>query len=167
MYPYVYHPSIWHPRSMCAYTLGEWGSSGEDPTLIQDIAKAISGQYNAISCYEKLARLAPTEEERRQIMEIRQDEINHYREFCQIYIRLTGKQPQITAEPCPDDYQEGLEFALKDEQKTVDFYLDIADKTRDPAIKKVFTRAAHDEQNHAVWFLYFWTKHGRCRCKQT
>jgi rubrerythrin len=66
---------------MRTYTLGEWEDSGEDPVLIQDIAKAISGQYNAIACYEKLARLTPTEEERRQIMEIRQDEISHYREF--------------------------------------------------------------------------------------
>ncbi|MDN4593229.1 ferritin-like domain-containing protein [Polycladomyces subterraneus] len=151
---------------MRAYTLGEWGVSGEDPGLIQDIAKAINGQYSAIACYEKLARLAPTEEERRQIMEIRQDETNHYREFYQIYVRLTGQQPQIAVEPCPDDYKEGLEFALKDEQNTVDFYLEIADKARDPAIKKAFTRAAQDEQNHAVWFLYFWTNHCRCRCKQ-
>lgn len=43
----------------------------------------------------------------------RQVEINHYREFNWIYIRPTGQIPQITAEPCSDDYKEGLEFALK------------------------------------------------------
>ncbi|PTX54996.1 rubrerythrin [Melghirimyces profundicolus] len=165
MVPYVYHPPVWPPQPLWARTSQEGGASGEKPDLIQDIAKAISGQINAIACYEKLARLAPTEEERRQIMEIRQDEINHYREFTRIHVRLTGQQPrQVTPEPCPDDYKEALEFALKDEQETVDFYLDIADKTKDPAIQKVFTRAAHDEQNHAVWFLYFWTKRRRCRC---
>ena len=44
--------------------------------------------------------------------------------------------------------------AFKDEQETVDFYLDLADQTQDQSIKKVFQRAAADEQNHAVWFLY-------------
>ncbi|GAA3314104.1 hypothetical protein GCM10020331_005840 [Ectobacillus funiculus] len=44
-------------------------------------------------------------------------------------------------------------------KKTVDFfYLDIADKAQDSYIKKQFRRAATDEQNHAVWFLYFYTK---------
>lgn len=169
MYPYVDYSSIWHPRSMQAYTLGEWRGFKENPDLIRSIAKAINGQYNAVICYEKLSQLAPTEEEKRQIKEIRQDEINHYRKFSQIYIRLTGKQPQTTVISCPDDYKEGLKFALKDEQETVDFYLDIADKARNPVIKNTFTRAAHDEQNHAVWFLYFWTKHNlfKCRCKHT
>lgn len=103
--------------------------------------------------------MAPTEEEKKQILEIRQDEIRHYQEFCQIYVSVTGTRPtpQIT-ETCPASYREGLQFALKDEQNTVDFYLDIAEKTQDSLISKKFKRAAADEQNHAVWFLYYYTK---------
>ncbi|WP_229751877.1 ferritin-like domain-containing protein [Marinithermofilum abyssi] len=129
--------------------------------LIQDIAKAINGEYSAISCYAQLAEMAPTEEEKKQILEIRGDEILHYREFSAIYTRLTGRQPtpRIT-ELCPENYCQGLQFAFKDEQETVDFYLDIVDKARDPHIKNRFRRAAADEQNHAVWFLYYWTRNG-------
>lgn len=58
-------------------------------------------------------------------------------------------------------YLEGLELALQDEQTTVDFYLDIADKTSDQYMKEIFRRAAADEQNHAVWFLYYFSKAGR------
>lgn len=127
--------------------------------LTQDILKAINGQYSAIACYSKLADMAPTEEERKQIHEIRKDEINHYQVFCQIFTALTGgkPRPQIT-ESCPDNYRAGLQNALKDEQNTVDFYLDIAEKAQDPYIKEKFKRAAADEQNHAVWFLYYYTK---------
>jgi len=127
--------------------------------LTQDILKAINGQYSAIACYTELAAKAPNEEERTQIHEIRKDEINHYQEFCQIYIGITGNKPipQIT-ESCPVSYKNGLQFAFKDEQNTVDFYLDIAEKAPDPYIKEKFKRAAADEQNHAVWFLYFYTK---------
>ncbi|CAM3398942.1 ferritin-like domain-containing protein [Marinicrinis lubricantis] len=124
--------------------------------LIHDLAKAIDGQYSAILCYGQLARLAPTEAIREQILEIRSDEIRHFQAFMRIYICLTGHsiRPQVT-EPCPDTYDAGLHFAFRDEQKTVDFYLEIAEKTHDPYIKSIFRRAAADEQNHAVWFLYF------------
>ncbi|WP_312469727.1 ferritin-like domain-containing protein [Neobacillus sp.] len=127
--------------------------------LINDIEKAINGEYSAINCYAKIAKLARRENERKRILEIHQDEIKHFQQFGQIYTSLTGRQPQpkIT-ERCPDVYLDGLEFALKDEQKTVDFYLEIADSATDAYIKETFRRAAADEQNHAVWFLYFFSK---------
>jgi rubrerythrin len=40
----------------------------------------------------------------------------------------------------------------------VDFYLEITDYTTSSYIKEVFRRAAADEQNHAVWFLYYFSK---------
>jgi len=131
-----------------------------DTSLITDIAQAINGEYSAIACYKQLARMARNEKEKNQIREIRNDEIKHFHIFSQIYMALTGRQPtpQIV-EQCPSDYIAGLNFAIGDEQKTTDFYLDIADKTNDPYIKDQFKRASADEQNHAVWFLYFLTQH--------
>ncbi|MGG1601088.1 ferritin family protein [Paenibacillus naphthalenovorans] len=131
-----------------------------DTSLITDIAKAINGEYSAIACYEQLARMARNEEERKQILEIRNDEIKHFHTFSKIYTSLTGRQPtpQII-EQCPSEYLSGLHSAFRDEQETTDFYLDIADKTNDPYIKEQFKRASADEQNHAVWFLYFITQH--------
>nr|WP_295972475.1 ferritin-like domain-containing protein [uncultured Bacillus sp.] len=127
--------------------------------LINNIEKAINGEYSAIQCYAKLAKIAFSEAERKQILEIREDEKKHLQQFSQIYSRLTGRQPQpkIT-EPCPNHYIKGLEAALKDEQNTVDFYYTISDSTNNQYIKDVFRRAAADEQQHAVWFLFFFTK---------
>lgn len=127
--------------------------------LIHDIQKAINGEFSAISCYEKLAQKAPNQDIRDQILEIREDEKRHFKEFQGIYTRLTGRQPTATiTEECPSTYRSGLEASFKDEQETVDFYLDIADKVQDVSIKESFRRAAADEQNHAVWFLYFLNK---------
>ncbi|MFJ7678868.1 ferritin-like domain-containing protein [Peribacillus sp. NPDC046944] len=127
--------------------------------LIHKLEQAINGEYSAILCYEKLARMAPNETERKQILEIREDEMKHFQVFSQIYINLTGYQPtpKVT-ETCPDSYKAGLEFALVDEQKTVDFYLETADGAADRSVRKAFRRAAADEQNHAVWFLYYMVK---------
>lgn len=127
--------------------------------FISDLEKAINGEYSAIDCYAKLANLARKQTEREQILEIRQDEVKHYQQFVQLYQRLTGRPPQAKiVEECPGDYVKGLEFALVDEQKTVDFYLEIADEATDPFVREVFRRAAADEQNHAVWFLYYFMK---------
>ncbi|RJE48036.1 MULTISPECIES: ferritin-like domain-containing protein [unclassified Dehalobacter] len=128
-------------------------------SLTQDLVRAINGEYSAIACYAKLAEKAPNHEEKKRIMEIRQDEVRHYHIFSQIFTEITGvnPNPQIT-EKCPATYREGLKSSFKDEQETVDFYLDVAEKTRDLFIKEQFKRAASDEQNHAVWFLWLLNK---------
>ncbi|HZG70696.1 MAG TPA: ferritin-like domain-containing protein [Chondromyces sp.] len=140
--------------------MSHWYDQGEfnnrQNTLVADIERAINGEYSAIQCYSRLVYLTNNEEVKKRILEIREDEIKHYQQFIQIYVGLTGQQLQpVTIEECPDNYAEGLEYALKDEQETVDVYLDIADRAADPYIREVFRRAAADEQNHAVWFLYY------------
>lgn len=124
--------------------------------VLNDILDAINDEYTTISCYELLANQAPNAEIKKQILEIRDDEIRHYETFWHLYFSLTGKQasPKITKQ-CPTDYKSGILAAFMDEQKTVDFYHDIARNTNNPIIKEAFTQAAADEQNHAVWFLYF------------
>ncbi|MEK4396707.1 ferritin family protein [Bacillus sp. FSL K6-2860] len=127
-----------------------------DTQLVNDIQKAINAEYSAVACYEKLAKQAPTQDERNKILEIQKDERRHLEEFSRIYRNLTGRQPTFKiSEECPDKYRVGIEFAFKDEQEAVDFYLDIADKAQDVTIKDRFRRVAADEQNHAVWFLFF------------
>ncbi|MET3695917.1 rubrerythrin [Bacillus oleivorans] len=124
--------------------------------LVSDVERAINGEYSAIQCYKNIAEMADTKEAKNQIKEIRKDERKHFQQFSQIYLTLTGRQPQPkVSEKCPNTYREALEFAMKDEQETVDFYLDIADQTNNQQIKDIFRRAAADEQNHAVWFLYY------------
>jgi len=124
--------------------------------LLQHVEKAIDGEYSAISCYQQLVHLAPSKKEKNIIAEIRQDELKHFHTFSHIYTQLTGQKytPKIT-ESCPNNYKAGLNFAFLDEQHTVDFYLDTAAKAPTDYIKDAFTKAAMDEQNHAVWFLYF------------
>ncbi|WP_284141387.1 ferritin family protein [Virgibacillus sp. LDC-1] len=126
-----------------------------DSRLVKDLRTAISGEYSAIICYEKLASLAPTIIERDQIWEIIKDERRHLQTFSSIYVNVTGEQPtpQIIEE-CSNTYKEGLISSFKDEQETVDFYLDIVDRTSDNVVKEAFRRAADDEQNHAVWFNF-------------
>lgn len=130
-----------------------------NPAIINDIARAINGEYSAIACYEYLSSIAPSAEEKNRITEILNDEMRHYQIFNRMYTSLSGKQPTPhLTEKCPSEYMAGIRSSFIDEQKTVDFYMEAADRATDPHIKEQFKRIAVDEQNHAVWFLYFLTQ---------
>lgn len=124
--------------------------------IIGDLSKALTGEYNAIHCYEILANQAPNSEVKKRILEIRSDEMRHYQMFAGIYSSITGAQPspELT-EKCPNNFTDGVLAAFISEQETVDFYHQIARKYNIPMIRETFMQAAEDEQNHAVWFLYF------------
>ncbi|MCM3587428.1 ferritin-like domain-containing protein [Mesobacillus maritimus] len=155
----MYQNPYYHPYN--PYT-NDYLRVQNNTQLVRDIQKAINGEFSAMACYEKLAQMAPNQKERNQILEIREDERRHFEEFTRIYTSLTGRQPTPKmTEECPNTYKRGLEAAFMDEQETVDFYLDIVDKAQDLTIKQAFHRASADEQNHAVWFLYFLTKNRR------
>ena len=124
--------------------------------LVTDLTKALNGEFHAIHCYEQLANQAPNAEIRNRILEIKKDEMRHFHMFSMIYTSLTGMQPhpQLT-EPCAANFQNGVVASFIDEQQTVDFYHTVARTYQLPMIQQAFTEAAADEQNHAVWFLYF------------
>ncbi|MEY2373345.1 ferritin-like domain-containing protein [Lysinibacillus capsici] len=95
--------------------------------LILDLIKAINGEYNAIRFYKHLAQLAPNEEVKDRILEIRKDEMRHYQGFVYSYTYLTGQQPspQIN-ETLPQNFKSGILTAFKDEQEAVEFYHRVA-----------------------------------------
>ena len=124
--------------------------------LITNLMKAMNGEYNAIHFYEQLAKLTPNEIVKHRILEIRKDEMRHYQGFSNIYTLLTGHQysPQLS-EPLPTNFKSGVDTAFKDEQEAVDFYHQAARESNIPYISEQYRLNAADEQNHAVWFLYF------------
>lgn len=151
-----YYSMMYYPWFAGSDLMVKHRGSLETNELLNDITKSINGEYSAIICYGELAKQAPDAATRDRIMEIRRDEERHLREISRLYYLLTGKQAEPQqSESCPSSYQAGLHAAFMDEQKTVDFYHEVADKARSAKVKQVFRRAAFDEQNHAVWFLYF------------
>ncbi|HWI47190.1 MAG TPA: ferritin-like domain-containing protein, partial [Rummeliibacillus sp.] len=47
-------------------------------SVLNDLKKAMDGEHDAICYYEVLANLAPNPKIKKQILEIREDEIRHY-----------------------------------------------------------------------------------------
>lgn len=161
--PYRYEYPYEYPYYPWQYVQNEQQVSNRNimdkKSLVRDLEKAINGEYSAIICYRLLSSQYPDEKSKKIIDEIRKDEKRHLDEFSHAYFQLTGKKavPKQT-EQCASTYMKGLQIAFEDEQETVDFYNEVADKTRQKNIKRIFRRAALDEQNHAVWFLRLLTK---------
>lgn len=146
---YAAYPRMYDPYGMMRY-------AEADEALASEIERAVQGEYHAITCYKQLMELAPSAAERSQIGEIIADEQRHAQQFSKMFTVITNRQPTLRQiEECPKTYRAGVEAALIDEQKTVDFYRDLAERTVSPPMREMVLRAAADEQNHAVWFLYF------------
>jgi rubrerythrin len=124
--------------------------------LTENLMKAINGEYAAIHIYEKLAELALTPSQKKRILAIREDELRHFETFSALYHALTGHAASpVWTESFPKTFKQGVLLAFQDEQEASEFYQETADSSQLPYVKKVFRRAAADEQRHAVWFLSF------------
>jgi rubrerythrin len=129
--------------------------------LIDKLAAAINAEYNAIHAYEALARLAPNQDFRTIITNIRNDEIGHFRNFSQYYAAYTkGRHPQLTLKPLPTSFRAGVEDSLRDELEDSKFYQETMRYTTDPRLLTILRDASADEARHATWFSYIWTKTG-------
>ncbi|WP_231877318.1 ferritin-like domain-containing protein [Bhargavaea cecembensis] len=134
----------------------------DESSMIRNLEKAIDGEYQAIYCYEYLANQAPDEDIRQRIMEIRSDEMRHYERFWNVYYSLTNKEyePKLN-EKCPSTYSAGVLAAFLDEQKATEFYLRSMREASAAEVRNAFDSAARDEQNHAVWYLYYLMESGQ------
>jgi len=124
-----------------------------DMNLINDVSNAIILEVLAYNFYQRLAELAPNEQDRQTILRIQRDEQKHYHWFSMILRRMGGQQPTIPAVVLPLNFEEGVRTAIKDELEAAAFYQDIAYRAEDiHPIQMHFMHASHDEQRHATWF---------------
>ncbi|MCD8509053.1 MAG: ferritin-like domain-containing protein [Bacillus sp. (in: Bacteria)] len=90
---------------------------------------------------------------------MRQDELKHFDQFSYLYETYTGRKyaPKFVEES-HEEYLDMLKVVFEKEQEAVDEYLELSDLPLQSHIRRVFRRAAADEQNHAVWVLAFLTE---------
>lgn len=159
MYPYLYRQAThWHPA---LYENEAWRTAamGQKAELTERLAFAINAEHNAIRVYERLMQMAPNDDFRRIIGNIRDDEIGHFRAFSQQYAQLTGgRKPELTAAPLPATFEEGVEESIRDELEDSKFYQDTTPFADDLNIERTLLNASADEARHATWFSYIWNK---------
>lgn len=77
--------------------------------FMKNLRMALVGELTAIDFYRRLLDMAPNDEHREQIELAYEDEKKHYRMFENLYIRLTGRRPDVKPMTVTfATYEEGL-----------------------------------------------------------
>jgi rubrerythrin len=111
--------------------------------------------------YEWLIANAPSEEDRRIIAGIRDDEMRHYQMFRRLYTELTGQAPpEVMQEPFmpPGSYCEGLQQAVLGEQGAVQRYRQILYAMQSRVHINVVTDILTDELRHGILYNYLYSR---------
>ncbi len=130
-------------------------------TTLELIRRAVSGEQNDRRFYEYLISVAPTQEEKNIIAEIRDDELGHFDLFRRIYKDITGKYPVPLGKEEfkePESYLEGIRQALFGELKAVELYRQIYYGLRTREHRDILFEIITDELKHADKWNYLYTK---------
>jgi rubrerythrin len=130
-------------------------SNGEFEKITGMILNGIKGEATAINFYERLAKIAPSEQARDEVRHALEDEKNHLKHFTELYVTLTGKKPVYKTEARTfHSFKEGLALARKDELEAYEDYRNAYLFTQNQFIRDVFFLALSDEIEHALRFSF-------------
>ena len=94
------------------------------------------------------------------IGKIGNDEIKHFKNFTDLYIKLYKKRPPLPEVNKPQilTFQSGVKKSILDELDAYEFYRNIYINNVNPDVKRDFFEAMTDEIEHASKFNYIYTK---------
>jgi rubrerythrin len=133
------------------------------PQALQLIKEGVAGESEDRKFYDYLIRTAPAEGDKEIIKGIRDNEIQHFSMFRQIYYQLTGQQlpqPQDVSFEKPASYCDGVKNALIGEQKAVQKYRKILFAMQNRVHINMLTEIITDEIRHGILYNYLYSKNG-------
>lgn len=149
------------PQNMDPYNMFVYPENLENAlSLIQE---AVAGENEDREFYTYLLENAPTMEEKEIITGIRDNEINHFNLFHQLYYDITGEMiPQQENEQFtpPASYCDGLKKALLGEQHAVQKYRQILYAMQTSIHFNMLTEIITDEIRHGLLYNYLYAKNG-------
>lgn len=126
---------------------------------LEMIRKAVQGERHDELFYDELIRLAPTQDQKKIIASIRDDERSHNRMFRQMYRELTGRDVEAAADTPfqkPASYLEGIVTALFGELEAVEEYRKIWSGLPAGVYHDTLLGIIMDEQKHATKYNYLY-----------
>jgi rubrerythrin len=125
------------------------------------IQKAVAGENEDKIFYTYLIENAPDDEDKQIITGIRNNEMDHYNMFRQIYYDITGAVlPKGSEESfeTPDSYCAGIRKALLGEQSAVERYRQILYAMQPSVHINMLTEIITDEIRHGILYNYIYSK---------
>lgn len=144
-----------------------WPLDFQDKSVQYNLNKLIAGVKDSIGNeaedemeYNKLAKLAPNDEQRNIINGIKENEMTHNKIFRKIFTELTGViLPTTNATTMPEEkatmsYTEMLTKAMLGEIKAVERYRELLAYAPNKCIYDMIMYVMTDEINHAIKYSY-------------
>ena len=132
------------------------------PDYIKLIAEAATSEKNDELFYDYLISIAPTEQDKQIIRDIRNDEKKHNIMFKQLYVELTGSAPAPQTNnqdefEKPKSFCDGIKKALFGELQAVDKYQRILSELRNIKHVNMLIEIITDELKHSSKYNYLYS----------
>jgi mannose-6-phosphate isomerase-like protein (cupin superfamily)/rubrerythrin len=122
-----------------------------DHSQAELILMCIQREASAINLYERLVQTALNQHHRNHILYALEGKQNHLQQFTELYISLTGLQPEYRVDPvafyC---YKDGLRIAYEAELEGCHAYPNHCQRSEDPYIQQVFMKASAEKKESAA-----------------
>ncbi len=135
-----------------------------DPNLLSNslegIRAAVQGEKEDELFYDYLISVAPTDDEKKIIASIRDDERGHNKLFRQIYNNITGIDVLLKGDEefvKPISYLDGIKKALFGELGAVERYREIRRGLPSTMYRDILFNIITDEIKHSVKYNYLFT----------
>ncbi|MFC7321664.1 cupin domain-containing protein [Halobacillus campisalis] len=146
-YPYYAGAPVYSSDSMSR------NYQGNNDQAAEAILAGIKGEATAVECYKRLAKLAPDQNHKNEIHRVLHNEKNRLQQFKDLYVSLTGRQPQYNTEKITfNTYQEGLRKAYDIAVKDYGEYRNSSLLTQHSPLQDVFIHACNEEMTNANRF---------------
>ncbi len=131
-----------------------------DKKLVDLISEAIKGEMHDEAYYSKLMEKVDDEEAFEIIREIMLDEMKHKKMFTDVYVTLTGTQPDIQIDEVEVGNNVLKDYAerIMEELGGAEFYRKVYFAFLNDEIKDLALEALIDEQAHAAKLNYLYAK---------
>jgi rubrerythrin len=140
------------------YPAGEHPMFKDYAKFIADLQAAINDEASTIDFYTRLMAMAPCEDAKMNIRAARDDEQKHLHMLCNLYVTLTGQQPNIEKTPVKCiSFCDGIKLALQNELAAADGYRNMYLATYYLRIRDIFFEIMTDEMEHATRFVFVYT----------
>lgn len=139
--PYYVDSSAYSPRS----------GQNSHQQVVEALLAGIKREASAIDFYSRLAECAPNQRHKKAIQQGLEDKHIHLRQFTDLFVTLTGQNPQYHTEQVDfQSYREGLQKAYETELEDYHSYRNSYLLTQNLPVGNVFFRAFADEIEHAT-----------------
>lgn len=122
-----------------------------DDSQVDSLLQGIQREASAINLYHRLAHTAPNQNHRNFILNALEGKENHLKQFTDLYISLTGVQPEFRVDPVAFySYRDGLRIAFEAETGGSNAYHDHCQRSQNPYIQQVFHQAFFEKKESAA-----------------